>query len=157
MKIPTEIALWTQKTLLGIDGEEWGIGYITDGMSSISENPAICWQLGVDMVYRALLCDLIDVHVFMECRDKPSLLHEIRVVSPFEDSGGFLWSGTQIHGTPRLSALIEAYFPPPNRDGSLNTAFIEALEQVFAENGVPWSDKSLLPIMPAGAEARAPR
>ena len=31
------------------------------------------------------------------------------------------------------------------------SSFIEALERIFAKNGVPWSDKPLLPIMPAGA------
>jgi hypothetical protein len=39
----------------------------------------------------------------------------------------------------------------------LNPAFIEAMEQILAENGVPWSDKPLLPIAPAGAETPAPR
>jgi hypothetical protein len=59
---------------------------------------------------------------------------------------------------PQLGKLIEAHFPPADqRDNELNPAFIEALEQIFAENGAPWSDKPLWPIAPAGAEAPAPR
>jgi hypothetical protein len=102
------------------------------------------------MIYRVLICDLIGVDVYMECHDRASFLSAIRTVSPFVDSGGFLWNGTQVSGTGHLSKLAEAHFPPPDqRDNKLNPAFIEALEQIFAENGVPWSDKPLLPIMPA--------
>jgi hypothetical protein len=61
-----------------------------------------------------------------------------------------------ISGTDRLSKLVEAHFPPPDqRDDKLNPPFIEALEQIFAENGVPWSDKPLLPIMPNAAKSDA--
>ena len=72
------------------------------------------------------------------------------------DSGGFLRNGTQVSGTERLSKFAEAHFPPPDqRDGGLNPAFIDAPEQIFGENGVPWSEKPLLPIRPdrIGAEA----
>jgi hypothetical protein len=52
-----------------------------------------------------------------------------------------------------LSQLIDAHLQPHReRDNELNPSFIEALEQIFAENDVPWSDKPLLPVMPnAGA------
>jgi hypothetical protein len=88
MIIPSAIALWIQRILLGLDGEEWGITYVTGRMSAIPKDAFSRWQLGVDLVYRMLACDLMDVHGFMECHDKPSLLHEIRKVSPFEDLGG---------------------------------------------------------------------
>jgi hypothetical protein len=71
-----------------------------------------------------------------------------------------LWNVTQICGTERLYELVGAYFPPTGEiRHTLNPAFIEALEQIFAENGVPWSDKPLLPVMPTGtsAEAHPPR
>ncbi len=41
-----------------------------------------------------------------------------------------------------------AFSPPDQRDDKLNPAVIETLEQIFAENGVPGSDRPLLPIMP---------
>jgi hypothetical protein len=158
MQMPTEIALWIQEILLGLDGEEWGITYVTCRMSAIGKDDLERWQYSVDFIYRMLICDLMDVHGFMECHDKPSLLDEIRKVSPFEDLGGFLWNGTQIHGTKRLDAMIRSYFPPPEQhDRKLNPAFVEALEAIFAENGVAWSDTPLLPIRPnAGAAATAP-
>ena len=59
-------------------------------------------------------------------------------------------------GAERLTKLIEAYFLPPGaRDNKLNPSFIEALELIFAENGVPWSEKPLLPITPTAASAPA--
>lgn len=63
---------------------------------------------------------------------------------------------TIIWGAPRFEKLIEAHFPAPNQhEDKLNPAFIGALEQIFAENGVPWSDKPLLPIMPNAASSQA--
>ena len=150
MKIPTDVALWVQDVLLGIVQEEWGITYLSCMMLSIPTDDRGRWQLVVDLVYRTLACELMDVHSFMDCHDKPSLLDGIRKISPFEDSGGFLWNGTQIHGTERLRAMLDSYFPPrEQRDGKLNPAFIEALEALFAEKGVPWSEEPLLPIEPA--------
>jgi hypothetical protein len=129
------------------------VGLVSFALGEIASVPAGSegrWQFGVDMIYRVLICDLISVDMYMECHDRASLLSAIRTVSPFVDSGGFLWNGTQVSGTERLSKLAEAHFPPPDqRDDKLNSAFTEALEQIFTENGVPWSDKPLLPIMPA--------
>jgi hypothetical protein len=155
MYIPTNIALWMQQRLLGVNNEEWGIVYLASGAST-AEHRLIDWQQAVDLVDRALVCDLIDVHFFMECHDRASLLDEIRKISPYARNGGFLWNGTQIHGTERLSALIEAHFPPSWDRSHLNSTFIEALEQVFADNGMPWSEEPLLPITPAGAENAPP-
>ena len=131
------------------DGWQWGLVSFAPGeIASVPAGSEGRWQFGVDMIYRVLICDLIGVDVYMECHDRASFLSAIRTVSPFVDSGGFLWNGTQVSGTGHLSKLAEAHFPPP-RDNKLNPAFIEALEQIFPENGVPWSDKPLLPIMPA--------
>ena len=151
MSIPKDIALWLQETLLEYDGWQWGlVSFALGDIASVPAGSAGRWQFGADMIYRVLICDLISVDVYMECHDRASFLSAIRTVSPFVDSGGFLWNGTQVSGTGHLSKLAEAHFPPPDqRDNKLNPAFIEALEQIFAENGVPWSDKPLLPIMPA--------
>ena len=126
-------------------------------IASIPADTEARWQFGVDMVYRTLTCDLVGIDVFMECHDRTSLLNAIRTVSPFIDSGGFLWNGTQVSGTQRLRELVAAHFPSSGElNHTLNPDFIEALEQIFAENGVPWSDNPLLPIMPAaGAQAPA--
>jgi hypothetical protein len=54
-----------------------------------------------------------------------------------------------------LRHLARSFFDPlsEGRD-ALNPTFVEALEQIFAENGVPWSEKPLLAVMPASAVPR---
>jgi hypothetical protein len=157
MRMPKDVALWLQETLLEYDGWQWGLVSFANGeIGYIPSDSEAQWQFGIDMIYRTLISDLLSVDVYMECHDRASLLNAIRTVSPFIDSGGFLWNGTQVSGTKRLSGLVEEHFPPPDqRKDALNPAFIEAVEQIFAENGVPWSDKPLLPIMPNPASSEA--
>ena len=160
MHIPNDVARWLQETLLGLDKEDWGLGYMVDGiLNSVPPDTHARWQLGVDTIYRILTSDLIAVHKFVECHDKASFFHAIWTLSPYESSGGFLWNGTLIYGTDRLSDLIDVYFRGRGeRNDKPNPAFTQALEQVFAENGVPWSDEPLLPVTPdAGVEAASPR
>jgi len=157
MRIPKDIALWLQKTLLEYDGWQWGLVSFAHGqIASVPAGSEAQWQFSVDMIYRTLTCDLIGVDVYMECDERASFLNAIRTVSPFVDSGGLLWNGTQVSGTDCLGKLVEAHFPPLDRRASkLNPAFIEALEQTFTENGMPWSDKPLLPITPTITSAPA--
>lgn len=118
------------------------------------------WQLGVDTIYRALACDLIGVKPFIGPYDEKSFLRAIRTLSPYDrDQGNIaLWNGTSIYGTERLSKLCGHSFPATGGyDGMVNPAFVEALEQLFAEDDVPWSDRPLLPVVSAGAAAAEPR
>jgi hypothetical protein len=156
MTIPTDTALWLQGQLLGLYHEDWALGYMLDGiLASAPQDTPERWQLGVDSIYRGLVCDLLAVKDFGATSDRASFLHAIRTLDPCGDGAGF-WHATIVWGAPRLNELIEAHFPPPDqREDKLNPAFIEALEQLFAENGVPWSDKPLLPIMPTTASAPA--
>ncbi len=151
MRIPGDIGLWLQETLLQYCGERGGMADFALGtIGSIPAYSTARWQFGVDMVYRALACDLIGVKAFTGPYDENSFLHGIRTLSPYEreQAAVALWNGTSVYGTQRLSKLCADYFPATSgRDGALNTAFIEAIEQIFAENGVPWSDKPLLPIL----------
>jgi hypothetical protein len=160
MRVTKDKALWLQETLLEFNGWQWGlVNFVHGEIASVPPGTEARWQFGIDIVYRTMTCDLIGVDVFMECHDRTSLLNAIRIVSPFKDSGGLLWNGTQISGTERLGELATAYFPSGGElNHTLNPAFIEALEAIFAENDVPWSEKPLLPIMPkAGARATEPR
>jgi hypothetical protein len=159
MIIPADIARWLQEQLLGLYHEDWGLVYVLYGnLGSIPDYTRERWQLGVDLIHRGLVCDLIKVKDFGATSDRPSFLNAIRTLNPWGDGAGF-WHATIVWGAPRLDKLIEAHFPPPDqRDGTLNRAFVDALEEIFAENGVPWTDKPLLPIMPntASSEALAP-
>ena len=152
MTIRTNTALWLQGQLLGLHNEDWALGYVLDGIltSPPPDTPAR-WQLGVDLIYRGLICDLVKVKDFGATSDRASFLHAIRTLNPWGDGAGF-WHATIVWAAPRLEKLIEAHFQSPaQHEDKLNPAFIEALEQIFAENGVPWSDKPLLPIMPTTA------
>jgi hypothetical protein len=128
------------------------------------------WQLGVDTAYRGIKCDLFEVEGLAGFPDLASFFDAIRTLGPddksgavsstgkFEYTGPDLWNAAQICGTARLSKLVDAYFPPVGQiRRTLNPAFIEAIEKIFAENGVQWSDRPVLPIRPASAEAPAPR
>jgi hypothetical protein len=152
--MPTDVALWLQEQLLGLYNEDWPLGYVLDGiLASAPQDTPERWQLGVDLIYRGLVCDLIKVKDYGATPDRASFLHAIRTLNPWGEGAGF-WHATIVWGAPRLDKLIEAHFPPPDHyEDKLNPAFIEALEQIFAENGVPWSDKPLLPIMPSPARA----
>lgn len=153
MQMSDHIALWLQDELLGLDHEDYGLVYILSGnLASIPQDSEERWQLGVDVIYRALICDLVKVNDLGATSDQASFLHAIRTLNPYGRSGEGYWHATLVWGTERLSELIEAYFPARGeRDDKLNPAFMEALEQIFAENGVPWSETPLFPISPAGA------
>jgi hypothetical protein len=135
--IPTDTALWLQEQLLGLYNEDWPLGYVLDGiLASAPQDTPERWQLGVDLTYRGLVCDLVKVKDYGATPDRASFLHSIRTLNPWGDGAGF-WHATLGWGAPRLEKLIEAHFAAPDRHDTLNPAFIEALEQIFAENGVP--------------------
>lgn len=166
MRIPNDVGLWLQKTLLGYDGERWSMAdFVLGNLGSIPVYTVARWQFGVDMVYRAITCDLVWTDRF-GFPDLSSFFRAIRTLSPDDKSGasiwngkshvegGFLWNGSTIYGTKRLGRLVEACFPPPGeRDDKLNPAFIEALEETFAQHNVAWTDKPLLPVLPDGPAA----
>jgi hypothetical protein len=170
MRIPDETALWLQDLLLGYSGECWGMAdFVLGKLDSVPQQTKARWQLGVDMVYRTVTCDLVQVEGLAGFPDLASFFHAIQILSPDDKSGARssngefvytgpdLWNASQICGTKRLFELVNAHFPPVGEiRRTLNPAFIEALEAIFAENGVPWSDEPLLPIMPANSAAAAP-
>ena len=128
MRIPTDTALWLQEQMLGLDHEDWGLVYMLSGnLASIAPGTAARLQLGVDLIYRGLACNLIDVNDYGAFPDRPSFFEGIRTLDPddvaaVDDmSGAGFWHATLVWGTQRLSKLIEAYFPPPDqRDDKLN-------------------------------------
>ena len=88
--------------------------------------------------------------------DRASFLQAIRALDPCGDGAGF-WHATLVCGTERLSKLIEVHFPlRSERDGKLNPDFIAALEQIFAESGVPGRTRLCCRLSPP-VRARQPR
>lgn len=170
MLIPDETALWLQDLLLGYSGECWGMAdFVLGKLDAVPQETEARWQLGVDTVYRTVSCDLVQVEGLAGFPDLESFFDAIRTLGPDDKSGARsstgefaytgpdLWNATQICGTKRLLELVNAHFPPVGEIRStLNPDFIMALEKIFAENGVPWSEKPLRPIGPAGVAAAAP-
>ena|SRR5271165_5078989 len=158
MQMPNDIAKWLQNELTGLNHEDWGLVYLLTGnLGSIPLGTPARWQLGVDVIYRLLLCDMVSVDDLSGNIDQKTVLHTIQTSDPYADGAGY-WHATLIWGTQHLSELIDSHLPPDSAPNSeLVPSFIDALEQLFAENGVPWSDKPLLPIMLADTERSAPR
>lgn len=159
MQMPKEVGQWVQRTLLGLNKEDSGMIYFVLGnLDSPPLYTVARWQFGSDMVCRTVICGLVDVNDYGAFPDRQSFLKGVRTLNPHDSSGDGFWHATLVWGTERLSQLVDSYFPPHSKhDQKLNDAFIEALEQIFAENGVPWSVKPLLPIEPnAAAETTGP-
>ena len=151
MTIPEDIAGWLQRHLTILCEEDLSIGHFASGnIDSVPDGTLSRWQLSVDVIYRALTCDLVAIHEYIECYDESSFFEAIRSRSPYDGAGAVVWNGTLIYGTKKLEALARSFFSVFSQGwDDVNPAFIEALEAIFAENGVPWSDKPLLPIMPS--------
>ena len=115
MTIPVDIALWLQQQMLGLYHEDWALVYMTSGnLASIPFDTPIRWQLGVDLIYRGLACDLVKVKDYGATSNRASFLHAIRTLNPWGDGAGF-WHATLIWDAPRLEKLIEAHFPSPGQ------------------------------------------
>jgi hypothetical protein len=161
MTIPDDIAGWLQRHLTTLCEDDLSIGHFASGnIDTVPDGTLSRWQLSVDTIYRFVRCNLITVYKYIECSTETSFFEVIRSRSPYGDAGAVLWNGTLIYGTKRLEALARSFFRISSQGwNDVNPAFIEALEQIFAENGIPWSDKPLLPIIPnaANPETRALR
>jgi hypothetical protein len=146
-----DVGQWVQRTLTGLNKQDSGMIYFVLG--NLDSPPLYSvgrWQLGVDTVYRTVVCDLVDVNDYGAFPDRQSFFEGIRTLNPNDSSGEGFWHATLVWGTERLSELVDSFFPPAlPHDNKLNPAFIEALLQIFADNGVPWLGKPLLPVMPA--------
>src|SRR5271154_5202004 len=103
MQMPNNIALWLQNTLLGLDKEDWGLGYMLDGnLAAVPPDTPARWQFGVDLIYRSLVCDLVAVDDLGATSDQASFLHTIRTSNPYGLNGAGFWHATLVWGTARL-------------------------------------------------------
>jgi hypothetical protein len=154
-----DIALWLQNNLSLLCEEDLSLAYFSSGkIESVPDGTPSRWQLSVDMLYRTLRCDLVAVYKYLGGRDQTSFFEAIRTHGPNDHEDVVLWNGTLIYGTEKLETMIRSFFADLLQVlGDVNPAFIEALEKIFAENGVPWSEEPLLPITAPHVEASAPR
>jgi hypothetical protein len=151
MQMSKDIGQWMQQILIGLNDEDSGMIYFILGNLNWPPLYTVArWQLGADTVYRTVVCGLVDVNDYGAFPNRSSFFEGIRTLNPNDSSGEGFWHATLVWGTERLSELIDKFFPSrDSRDNELSPPFIEALEQIFADNGVPWSEQPLLPVTPA--------
>ena len=111
MKLPDEISVWTRETLVGLEGESTTVAFFSGGdMSSIPPRTEGMWQFAVDMIYRFVVCELVEPELFVEGHDNNWFLATIRTISPYVRNGGFFWNGTFVKATDKLRDMTNAIF-----------------------------------------------
>lgn len=148
MRMPSDIDAWLQKRLRMMAVEDGTCDeFISGEIASVDYNTAARWQLGTDTIYRCVKSGLIRVHNYAGYKDDPTFFAALQELSPFEDEGVILWIGVLLCGADALVSLVDKHFPPDlPYDPSPSQAFADELEAIFEHNGVPWSDRPLLPI-----------
>jgi len=108
------------------------------------------WQDAVDNIYRCVKSDLLLINNDNFFIKYDSLFEALRRNSPFDSKGDqILWNGTLLDRTDKLTRLVDKYIAVGIRWDVVDTNFIEDLEDIFAEAGVPWSTEPLVPIIVA--------
>lgn len=114
------------------------------------------WQLAVDVLYRFVMCGLVEVPWernggnYDEKVHGP-LFHVLRTKDP---NGPFYveWHD-ELCPTEFCKQIIDKYDLTENAgtpDYEVCEPFIEELEALFERHGVPWSDEPLLPVQDLG-------
>ena len=137
--------------------ESWAVS-----MCKVGEIPGRReWQLAVDLFYRLLVCDLVqlwpegylgkaDAYSFDGPLDFCQALAQQNPYS-FEETSRrpVPWIGPNIGMTDRLRELLKKHdmvWTKREDTWPLNEAFIEDIESIFEAHGVAWSDEPLIPI-----------
>lgn len=122
------------------------------------------WQLAVDLFYRLLVCDLVQLwpegylgkagkYTFDGPLDFCQALAQQNPYS-FEETSQMPvpWIGPNIGMTDKLRELLKKHDMVLTKENRwphtwpLNEAFIEDIESIFEAHGVDWSDEPLIPI-----------
>lgn len=118
------------------------------------------WQFSVEAVYRLKLCDLVDFDfdVLTKSSESPNTTYDglddfcrhLTIVNP-NDWGAdeIIWIDAQMHLTEKGRSLVNFYFTRDNAwDEMINKEFIESLEMIFEQYGVPWNENNpTFPVM----------
>jgi hypothetical protein len=157
MKIPKKIAERIQFDVALMAWDCYSPAAYFSGFRDIEgdwNNQRYAWQLTVDMLYRFIVCDLVEVswkekvHGYDEKTHGP-IFEVLRAKDP---NGAFHveWID-ELCPTDFCKQLIERYdlaegvgYP----DYQLCEPFVEELEALFERYGVPWLDEPLLPLKP---------
>ena len=126
-------------------------------LSSVSHDDEDDWQFMVEMIYRLLVSGLTELFpddiLILSFNGIEDYCKELAKQSPFEDSvwnEPMAWGGPTFGLTQKCKLIIDQYFDGKywhTQDFILNIPFIECIEDIFAECGVPWCEEEpLFPI-----------
>lgn len=124
----------------------WFAGYPRDGDK---EEEKQCWQEGMDLIYRMMKSKLL-VRTFYKENDEshfPQLFGELSKINPYGDEP-HIWLLEQLYTTGACKALVRKYGIDRLLQEKITEEFIEEIEQLFEEAGVPWTKEPLIPIQP---------
>jgi len=116
------------------------------GGGHTKEEDMMDWIRSVNLIYRCLHCDLwtadpYEMHWFSEeGLDNYSFCKKLSESSPFNldlDDTIRYWMGAQLFNTDFGQSFVES-FGIDNLKDEVYPPFIEALEELFRKNGVPW-------------------
>jgi hypothetical protein len=143
----SHFAIWIQDVLgESLHDDIGAIEFVLGNRIPLSAGSNQRWQVAVDLLHRLLKCDLVRVSLLCVGQSRKNLLSTLQTHSPFTNAGGLEWNGPYFRGSARLRDLFMRFPDADVRNGPADAGFVDALEAIFAENGVPWSDAPLLPV-----------
>lgn len=161
MKIPFKTAESIQDWLLYLDRPQYPELNPLDFGTGSSED----WQLGVEIIYRLLICRLIKTspeNAFGKNKDidySENVLHYCRVLAKINpnvaeeyckivEPYGLVWYYILIYASTEARELLERHGMEDKSDQNppLNQLLIEEIEDIFQSNNVAWQSTPLIPI-----------
>jgi hypothetical protein len=162
MQIPSDIALWLQNALRDLIRDDWSCGRMClwrnmhQNFPGNFRDPILIsdWQTSVDSICRCFASGLIAMTKDSHYSNQSALLDDLQKYNPFDRRPPALsWYGTFIYGTDKLDVLVKQYFQDDDEyAATANHDFVNVIEKAFADAGLPWSGKPLLPISQAATK-----
>lgn len=147
-KMSDDTALKAQCFLHNLATEPLSLAYVFSGDDT--------WMLSVDLIYRIYQCGLAEFEFDVLVKNKKNLnvtyddiddfCYHLSITHP-DDLRSDIWQDAKMILTPFGQNLINQYFQDFDRwYDTINTAFIEKLEDIFIEHGLAWNEKK--PLFP---------
>lgn len=156
MKIDIRTANEIQYLFEYLYDEDYNALYLIPGDSSKLWG----WQFTVEIIYRLYVCGLICIYPeSILIKNDPysydgidDFCNQLAKNNPCATEQDLVWYGSDFYLSTKAYFLMDEYFPNTGNnlwDKDLNTAFIERLESIFEQYGVPWDENNpRFPIQP---------
>jgi len=151
MKLPYPYALALQEQLQFIAiTSNYAIEFISGFGLRDEQNDR--WQLAVDTIHRLLASGLIyeahneDELSVITQREYLAYVNALAQKDPFAYPLNMEWMEWDLYATDRCKKLLNKYGISTFYEGGLVEPFIEEVEALFTQHGVPWQDSPIIPI-----------